>query len=108
MTQTALVSLGSVALSTPAVGHYVDASLPLGNWSFDWELGCSSLHSFVKREEVVGTCFAVVVVAAVVAAAVEEVETTVVVVADQRWPVKQLAFVVSDSASHAAYSAAQH
>ena len=90
MTQTALVSPGSVALSTPAVGHYVDASLPLVNWSFDSELGFSSLHSFVKREEVVGTCFAVVVVAvvaavvvvvAVVAAVVEKVYTTVVVAA---------------------------
>ena len=91
MAQTALVSPGSVALATPAVGHYVDASLPLVNWSFDSELGDSSLHSFVKREEVVGTCFAVVVVAVVVvvvvaaaavvvvaAAAVEEVYTTVV------------------------------
>ena len=86
MTQTALVSPGSVALSTPEVGHYVDASLPLVNWSLDSELGFSSL----EREEVVGTCFAAVVVAAaavavvaavVVVAAVEEVYTTVVVVA---------------------------
>ena len=94
MTGTALVSVGSVAVSTPAVGHYADASLPLVNWSFDSVLGFSSLHSFVKREEVevVGTCFAVVavvvvavavaVVVVVVGAAVEEVLTTVVVAAD--------------------------
>ena len=63
-------------VSTPGVGHYADASLPLVNWSFDSEPGFSSLHSFVKREEaeVVGTCFAaaaavVVAVADVVAAA---------------------------------------
>jgi len=98
VTGTALVSVGSVAVSTPAVGHYADASLPLVNWSFDSVLGFSSLHSFVKREEVevVGTCFAVVavvvvavavavvavVVVVVVGAAVEEVLTTVVVAAD--------------------------
>ena len=79
MTHIALVSPGSVALSTPAVGHYVDASLPLVYWTFDSEFGLSSLHSFVKREEVVGTCFAVVaavivVVAAAVAVVVAAVE----------------------------------
>ena len=94
-TETELVSPGSVVVSTPAVGHYADASLPLVNWSFDSELGFFSLHSFVKREEVevVGTCFvvvaavvvavvgvAVVVVAAAVDAAVEEFLTIVVVV----------------------------
>ena len=86
-TEIALVS-GSVAVSTPAVGHYADASLPLANWSFDSEPGLSSLRSFVKREEagVVGTCFAVVVAAAAAvvvagaAAVVEKVLTTVVVV----------------------------
>lgn len=82
MTEIAPVS-ESVAVSTPAVGHYADASLPLANWSFDSEPGLSSLRSFVKREEaeVVGTCFAVVAaVVAVTVAVVEEVLTTVVVV----------------------------
>ena len=103
---------------TLVADHCADASLPLVNWSFDFEVGLSSLRSLVKREAtgVVGTCFAaaaavvvvvVVVVVAAVVVVVEEFwleEATVV----ERWPVKELAFVAWDSAWHVACSAAQH
>lgn len=89
-TEIVLASLGSAAVRTPVVGHCVDASFPLVNWSFDSELDFSSLRSFAKREEaeVAGTCFVVAVcfvaavaavVCFVVAAVVVEVFSATVV-----------------------------